>query len=303
VSEPLLYGAVEGGGTKFLCAVGSPAAPPLQLASIPTTDPATTLAACLGFFEAARRLHGPIAALGVACFGPLQLRPQAPDYGCLLDTPKAGWSGASILAPLRGGLGVPTVIDTDVGAAALAEWQLGAGRGAGSLVYVTVGTGIGGAFVPRHSGASLMHAEMGHVPLRQDPRDTGFAGTCPFHRDCAEGLASGPAIHARWGCELAALPPGHPGRDIIAGYLGQLAASIVLLHSPQCIVLGGGVMSDPQLLPLVRHALRDRLGGYLPPLREPAAFDAYLLAPALGAHSGISGALLLAAGCRQPARG
>jgi fructokinase len=302
VSEPPLYGAIEGGGTKFLCAVGSPTAPPLQVASIPTTDPASTLAACLDFFEDARP-HGAITALGVACFGPLQLQPEAPDYGCLLDTPKAGWSGAPLLAPLRAGLGVPAVIDTDVGAAALAEWQLGAGHGRGSLAYVTVGTGIGGAVVPRHGGTSLMHAEMGHVPLRQDPRDAGFAGICPFHRDCAEGLASGPAIRARWGCELAALPPGHLGRDIIAGYLGQLAASIVLLHSPECIVLGGGVMSDPQLLPLVRLALRDQLGGYLPPLREPAAFDAYLLAPKLGAHSGITGALLLAAGCRQPARG
>jgi fructokinase len=294
VSEPPLYGAIEGGGTKFLCAVGSPDAPPLQLASIPTTDPATTVAACLAFFADARRRHGDIAALGVACFGPLQLRRDAPDYGCLLDTPKTGWSGAALLAPLRAALGVPVVLETDVGAAALAEWQLGAGRGLGSLVYVTVGTGIGGAAVPRSTGTSLMHAEMGHVPLRRDARDAGFAGLCPFHGDCAEGLASGPAIRARWGCELASLPPDHPGRDIIAGYLGQLGAAITLMHSPQCIVMGGGVSGDPLLLPLVRRAMRQYLGNYLPPLREAAAFDAYLRAPGLGAHSGIRGALLLA---------
>ncbi len=284
---PVLFGAIEGGGTKFICAVGSPDAPPLQLGSIPTADPATTLAACLAFFEDARRFHGPIAALGVACFGPLQLRRDAPDYGCLLDTPKPGWSGASLLAPLQAALRVPVALDTDVGAAALAEWRLGAGRGLGSLVYVTVGTGIGGTLVPRSTGTHLMHAEMGHVPLRRDPRDTGFAGHCPFHGDCAEGLASGPAIRARWGCELSSLPPDHPGRDIIAGYLGQLAAAIVLMHSPQCIVMGGGVMGDELLLPLVRRAMHDYLGGYLPPLRGPAAFDAYLRAPELGAHSGI----------------
>jgi len=295
VSEPpVLYGAIEGGGTKFICAVGSPDASPLQLASIATADPATTLDACIAFFADAQRRHGALAALGVACFGPLQLRRDAPDYGCLLDTPKPGWSGAALLAPLRAALGVPVALDTDVGAAALAEWRLGAGRGVGSLVYVTVGTGIGGALVPQSTGNALMHAEMGHVPLRRDPRDAGFTGHCPFHGDCAEGLASGPAIRARWGCELVSLPPDHPGREIIAGYLGQLAASIALMHSPQCIAMGGGVTGDPLLLPLVRRAMRDYLGGYLPPLRGAAAFDAYLRAPELGAHSGIRGALLLA---------
>lgn len=288
-----LFGAIEGGGTKFICAVGSPGQAPLQLDSIPTTDPAATLAACLRFFGNARQQHGPIAALGIACFGPLQLQRDADDYGCLLDTPKSGWSGASILAPLQAELAIPVAIDTDVGAAALAEWQLGAGRGLESLAYVTVGTGIGGAVVPQRTGA-LMHAEMGHVLLRRDARDAGFAGTCTFHGDCAEGLASGPSILARWGCEPGSLPEGHPGPEIIAGYLGQLCASIALLHSPRCIVLGGGVMRNPGLLPLVREATFRILAGYLPPLRVRTALDDYLRAPALGLHSGITGALLLA---------
>jgi fructokinase len=264
--------------------------------SVPTTDPATTLAACRRFFENARDRHGPISALGIASFGPLQLRQDAPDYGRLMATPKPGWSDLDIVGPLRTALGVPVALDTDVGAAALAEWRLGAGRDVNSLVYVTVGTGIGGALVPAPQDARLMHAEMGHLPLRRDTRDAGFAGTCPFHGDCAEGLASGPAIRARWGCNLADLDADHPGRGIIAGYLGQLAASITLMLSPGCIVFGGGVMDDGSMLMRVRQAMREYLGGYLPPLRDAASIDGYVRAPALGAHSGIRGALLLASG-------
>lgn len=297
MSEPrALYGAIEGGGTKFICALGAPDAAPLAQHSVPTTDPATTLAACRKFFESASGRHGSIAALGIACFGPLQLQRDAPDYGHLMATPKAGWSHADIVGPLRDALGVPVALDTDVGAAALAEWRLGAGRGASSLVYVTVGTGIGGALVPHPAEQRLMHAEMGHLPLRRDARDAAFAGICPFHGDCAEGLASGPAIRARWGCDLAELDAAHPGRDLIAGYLGQLAASITLMLSPGCIVFGGGVMSDGSMLPRVRKAMHDYLDGYLPPLHDVASLDAYVRAPALGAHSGIRGALLLASG-------
>jgi fructokinase len=293
---PVLLGAIEGGGTKFICAVGLPGGALLQQASVPTTDAAATLASCVDFFVNARRQHGAIAALGMACFGPLQLRQEAPDYGRLMATPKAGWSNVDVIAPLRDALQVPVALDTDVGAAALAEWQLGAGRGIASLAYVTVGTGIGGAFVPQQRHVHLMHAEMGHLPLRRDPRDAGFAGTCPFHRDCAEGLASGPAIRARWGQDLQTLHADHPGRELIAGYLGQLAASIALTLSPHCLVFGGGVMSDPVMLPRVRVAMREYLAGYLSPLAATQSVEDFLRAPALGAHSGITGALLLAHG-------
>ena len=294
--RPVLLGAIEGGGTKFICAVGLPGEAMLEQASVPTTDPAATLASCADFFVNARRHHGAIAALGMACFGPLQLQPDAPDYGHLMDTPKAGWSGSDVIAPLRAALDVPVALDTDVGAAALAELRLGAGRGLESLAYVTVGTGIGGAFVPRQGHAHLMHAEMGHLPVRRDPHDRAFAGTCPFHSDCAEGLASGPAIRARWGQDLQSLPADHHGRDLIAGYLGQLAAAIALTLAPQCVVFGGGVMSDATMLSRVRAAMCDYLAGYLRPLRTPERMTAYLRAPGLGAHSGIVGALLLARG-------
>jgi fructokinase len=292
---PPLLAAVEGGGTKFVCAVGRTPAQIIERTTIPTTDPASTLAACERFFLRMARQHGNIAALGMACFGPLQLRPDAPDHGCLQSTPKPGWSGTNVVASLRDALQVPVALDTDVGAAALAEWRMGAGRGLESLVYVTVGTGIGGAAVPAlRAQQRLMHAEMGHLPVRRDRRDADFDGVCPFHGDCLEGMASGPAIRARWGVDLATLPAEHPGRSIIAFYLGQLVTSIALLQSVQRIVLGGGVMGDGSLLPLVREATAGFLGGYLQPLREVQQLDAYITGTALGPDSAITGGLLMA---------
>ena len=291
----MLYGAVEGGGTKFLCAVGTSPADILDSTAIPTTDPVETLAGCLAFFRNAQDRHGALSALGVACFGPLGLRRGSPDFGRVLETPKRGWSGAPIVDPLSTGLDVPVALDTDVGAAALGEWRLGAGRGLDCLAYVTVGTGIGGAMAPLDPGAGrLMHPEMGHLPVRRDPRDLRFAGVCPFHGDCLEGLASGPAVRARWGCDLEALPAGHEGRAIIAGYLGQLAASIALMLSVQRIAFGGGVMTDVAMLPLVRAATHDCLQGYLAPLKTREKLDEYVVAPALGTHSAIVGAMLMA---------
>ena len=291
----LLVGAIEGGGTKFNCAVGYSPTHVLESVTIPTTDAATTLAACIRFFRNVADKHGRVAALGVACFGPLQMRRDAADFGCLLSTPKAGWSRADVVSPLTRALEVPVVLDTDVGAAATAEWRLGAGRGLASLAYVTVGTGIGGAVVPEIQAAQRMtHAEMGHILVRRDARDGDFAGVCPFHGDCLEGLASGPAIRARWGCDLSSLPHGHFGRTIVAGYLGQLATSIVLLHAVDRIVMGGGVMSDGSLLPLVRDAMHQNLNGYVQPLIHPEIASGYLSLPALGSGSAIAGALLQA---------
>ncbi len=290
-----LLAAVEGGGTKFVCAVGRGPTQVLDRITIPTTNPATTLAACVQFFQDMAQQHGRIMALGIACFGPIQLCRDAPDHGCLQGTPKPGWSGANVVAPLRAALQVAVTLDTDVGAAALAEWRLGAGRDLGSLAYVTVGTGIGGAVVPAlHAQQRLMHAEMGHLLPRRHPLDSGFAGICPFHGDCLEGLASGPAVQARWGCDLSALPADHPGRLVIAFYLGQLVANLALLQSVQRIVFGGGVMGDGSLLPLVRVAATGILGGYLQPLRAPGQIDDYVARTALGQDPAIIGGLLMA---------
>jgi fructokinase len=289
-----LVAAIEGGGTKFVCAVGHSPTQLLERVIIPTTDPASTLAACVHFFKQMTRQHGRISALGLACFGPLQLRRDAPDFGCMLSTPKPGWSQVRLVSPLQDALEVPVVVDTDVGAAAAAEWRLGSGQRLASLAYVTVGTGIGGAVSPSMYGVQRMHPEMGHVLVTRDSRDRNFTGMCPFHGDCLEGLACGPAIRARWGCDLSSLPPEHPGRAIIAGYIGQLVTSISLLYAVDRIAIGGGVMADGSLLPLVRHAAHRYLNGYLQPLRDMAQVDAYLVKPALGDDAAITGAMLQA---------
>ncbi|MEP7245932.1 MAG: ROK family protein [Gammaproteobacteria bacterium] len=294
MASDAMFGGIEGGGTKFVCALGRSPVHIVDSVSLPTRDAATTLQDCVRFLLEAQKRHGTLASIGFSCFGPIELRPGAAGYGRMLSTPKAGWSGVDVLAPLRAAFAVPLALDTDVGAAALAEWKLGAGQGLGSVAYVTVGTGIGGAVAPAGNAARrLMHAEMGHLPVKRDPRDLHFAGVCPFHGDCLEGLASGPAVRARWGCHLDELPREHVARSIIANYLGQMVASIALMHSVERVVFGGGVMSDGTLLPLIRKAAFGYLNGYLPPLAELGQMKEYVSAPGLGARAGIAGALLL----------
>jgi fructokinase len=309
VTKPI-YGALEGGGTKVICAVGYAADRVLERVTIPTSDPATTLGAAAGFFAAAQQAYQEIAALGVAFFGPLELRRERAAFGRLLDTPKPGWSGADLLSPLALVVHAPIAVDTDVGAAALAEWRLGAGSDVASLAYVTVGTGIGVGFAPDLLKAGrLLHPEAGHLTVRRAPGDD-FAGICPFHGDCLEGLASGSAIRARWGCELHALPADHPAWEILGAYLGQLAASIALLVSVERIIFGGGVMAGGALLPHIRAAARGCLKRYIAPLNDTVALHRYICSPALGESAGITGAFLLAAaagtrcetGCEEPDR-
>lgn len=290
----LLYGALEGGGTKTLCAVGYSPDHVLERVFLPTTDPDSTLERAIEFFSAAQRHRGRLDALGIAFFGPLELRADRPAYGRLLDTPKPGWSGADVLGSLKRHVCAQIAIDTDVAAAALAEWRLGAGRGLGSIAYVTVGTGIGVGFAPDPLRESrLCHPEAGHLHVRRAAGDD-FAGVCPFHGDCLEGLSSGPAIRARWGHELSALPEDHAARHIVGGYLGQLAASIALLVPVERIVFGGGVMGGGGLLPAIREAARERLGGYIRQLNDIAAMESYICSPALGDQAGVAGAFLLA---------
>lgn len=291
-----LYGAIEAGGTKVVCAAGYAPEdiPGDRRAVIPTTAPGPTLAAVAEFFEQIRRKHGELAGIGIAAFGPVDLDSGSPSWGRILATPKPGWSDFSMVAPLRG-FGCPIAIDTDVNAAALAEARLGAGAGVGSLAYVTVGTGIGGGVVVAgRTIKGLLHPEMGHIHVERDPRDVGFAGICPFHGDCLEGLASGPAVMARWRARAEDLPQSHPGREILGGYLGQLAATIALMLSCERIVFGGGVVSGGGLLPFIRQEASRRLAGYLPVEARAGGFDRYIVAPGLGASAGMIGALLLA---------
>lgn len=294
-SKPL-YGAIEAGGTKVVCAAGYGPADVLDdgRAMIPTAAPGPTFAAVLEFFERVTRKHGALAGIGIAAFGPVDLDRRSPTWGRILATPKPGWSDFSIAAPLER-LGCPVAIDTDVNAAALAEATLGAGTGLGSLAYVTVGTGIGGGIVIGDRAIrGMLHPEMGHIRVQRDPRDTGFAGVCPFHGDCLEGLASGPAVTARWQTRAEHLPESHPGREVLGGYLGQLAATIALMVSCERIVFGGGVVSGGRLLPCIRRSASQWLGGYLPIEARAGGFERYITAPALGDFSGTAGAFLLA---------
>lgn len=289
-----LFGAVEAGGTKFVCAVGNDRGEILAQERFPTRDPKSTLADMHAFLRRGRSL-GELSAIGVASFGPIELDPTSGRFGFIGRTPKAGWSGTDIAGGLAREFRCPIGFDTDVNAAALAEHRWGAARGVENLVYLTVGTGIGGGVVvdgaPIHG---LLHPEIGHVYLRRHPLDLEFRGVCPFHGDCAEGVASGPAILARAGAPLQQLDEAHPQWEIEADYLGQLCAQLVVTVSPRRIVIGGGVMSQPRLLPLIRPRLRHWLGGYIDRSEILTGTDQYVVAPELGDNAGVLGALILA---------
>lgn len=290
-----LYAAVEAGGTKFLCGLGSAQTGSLEQARIATRDPQATLAEVADFFRAATARHGAPRALGIASFGPLDLDPASPGHGRITTTPKPGWGGLDLLGRMRAMLGVPAAIQTDVNAAALAEARLGAGTGAVGVAYVTVGTGIGVGFA---EGGALRHRaghpEAGHLSLRRHPGHAGFAGLCPYHGDCIEGLASGPAIAAAWGASLDRLAPDHPAWDVEADYLGQLCAALVLTAAPDRIVLGGGVLAQARLLAGTRARAAHWLGGYVAALDGPDAFARLIVAPGCEEAPGLVGAYLLA---------
>ena len=293
------YAAIEAGGTKFVCAIGTADGTLIERVRFATRDPASTLAEALAFFVAAAKRHGTPRALGIASFGPLELDPHAPRYGRLLRTPKPGWHDADLIAPFAQ-LGIPVALDTDVNAAALAESVWGAGRRADgtpldTIVYVTVGTGIGGGVVVHgRTLHGLMHPELGHLSARRHPDDIGFAGTCPYHGDCFEGLANGPAIVARLGHELGNASEDDPIWTIEADYLGQLCAQLTLALSPQRIVLGGGVMQHARLFAPIRTRAQHWLGGYIARHQVEDGIEHYIVPPGLDDRSGILGALLIA---------
>jgi fructokinase len=282
-----LLGGIEAGGTKFVLALGTSPTDIIARQEIPTLDPASTLANASQWFEEVGRP----AAIGIGSFGPVELDRSSPRWGHITNTPKPGWADCDIVGHFAAHFGVPIGFDTDVTAAALAEYTLGAGRGAGSLAYVTVGTGIGGGLMidgsPVHGAA---HPEMGHIFPRLHPQDRAFGGVCPHHGDCLEGLAGGPAIKARWGVPLSQLPTDHEAHAIIADYLAQLAQALIAISAVEIIVFGGGVMKTEGLLDRVKQRVPDLCGGYFPGEAKRA-----IHAPALGDNAGLTGALLLAA--------
>lgn len=278
-----LYGAVEAGGTKFICAVGEDPSAPRDIRRISTSpNPVETLAEVTAYF----RTHA-VAAIGISSFGPIDYR-----RGCIANTPKPGWKDFPIKSALERAFDVPVAFETDVNGAALGEARFGAGRGSANFAYFTVGTGIGGGAIA--SGLpvrGLLHPEMGHIFVRRHLEDPAeFAGVCPFHHDCLEGMASGPAMQARWGRPGHELPHGHVAWQIEADYLAQACATVTYVLSPESIVLGGGVMAQQHLFPLIRARLVQLLNGYL---EAPAILPPALPLPA------VTGALAMAADLLQ----
>lgn len=286
-----MFGAIEAGGTKFVCAVGTDPAD-LETIQIPTTSPAATMEAALDFFAP----HRPVLrAVGIASFGPVDLNPESWTYGYITSTPKPGWRNCDLAGAVRKTLGVPVGFDTDVNGAALGEARWGAARGLSDFLYLTVGTGIGGGAM---SGGRLVHGlvhpEMGHIRVPHDRIEDPFEGCCPYHQDCLEGLACGPAMQARWGVPARDLPPDHPAFALEARYLALGLATWVCTLSPQRIILGGGVMQQLQLFPLIRAELLRLLNGYIEAREITECVDRFVVPPALGSQAGVLGALVLA---------
>jgi fructokinase len=290
-----LFGGIEAGGTKFLCAVGSGPDDLIAEERIPTTSPPDTLGQAIAFFRKQEAELGRIAALGIGSFGPVDLDPQSPRFGWITSTPKPGWADTDLRSPFLRALQVPVAIETDVNAAALGEGRWGAAQGLDTFLYMTIGTGIGGGVLvegkPLHG---LLHPEMGHIRIPHDRTVDPFEGVCPFHGDCLEGLATGPAIERRWHAPAPSLPADHPAWRLEAHYLALALTTFICTLSPQRVILGGGVMAQASLLPRIREEVVDLLNGYVqaPPILE--AIEEYIVPPALGSRSGILGALALA---------
>lgn len=283
-----VYGGIEAGGTKFVLAAGNGPHDVVDRRTVSTTTPADTLWSAAEFFQRVSSEYR-IAAIGIGSFGPLDI-----PGGVITTTPKPGWAGTDIAGFFRNEFGVPVGFDTDVNAAALGEMEWGAARGAGDFVYLTVGTGIGGGAVVNGSLLhGMSHPEMGHIIMPRDASDS-FGGICPYHENCLEGLASGPAIEARWGAPASSLPAGHPAWELEAKYLSVALASVIFTLSPRRIILGGGVMKTVGLIELVREKTLGALNGYLELADIVRRTDEFITPPGLGHNSGVMGAFVLA---------
>jgi fructokinase len=284
-----VFAAIEAGGTKFRVAI-TEGREIVADATIPTTTPDETLGASIDFIRGADA----VAAVGIACFGPLDLDPSSSFYGSITATPKAYWSNTPVMKRVRDALGVPVSIDVDVGGAALGEWTWGAARGLSNFIYLTIGTGIGGGvFVDGKVHHGMGHPEMGHITLERVPGDE-YAGLCPFHAACLEGMAAGPAIEDRWGQRGRELADRDEVWDLEATYLAEALRTYTYVAAPQRIVIGGGVMQRPGLLELVRSKLEEQLNGYATSAIRSGSLDSYVVAPEFGQEAGLIGAIALA---------
>ena len=285
------YGGIEAGGTKFVCVLADGQGEVLDEARFPTEGPDETIGRAIAFFQ---DNAGSPAALGIGSFGPVDPNRRSSTYGYITTTPKAGWSNVDFAGRVSRELNVPVAFDTDVNAAALGEGRWGAAKGLTDFLYLTIGTGIGGGgMINSELMHGLLHPEMGHMRLPHDTATDPYPGRCPYHRDCLEGLAAGPAMEARWGLPAETMSADHPGWALEAHYLALALVNLICTLSPQRIILGGGVMKQENLFPMIRENVLALLNGYVQAAALLEEIDAYIVPPGLGDRAGVLGAVAL----------
>lgn len=284
----MLIGGIEAGGTKMVCAVGDEYGKLIDRKSFSTRQPEETFADIISYFK-----EWDIKALGIGCFGPVDLNKDSKTYGYITSTPKPGWANCDIVGTLKKALGVPVGFDTDVNGAILGEVTWGAARGADSAIYITIGTGVGvGVFVNGRLLHGLVHPEAGHILLEKHPKDN-YKGHCSYHSNCMEGLASGPAIEERWGKKAFELADKKEVWELEAFYIASAVTNYILTYSPQKIILWGGVMHQEQLFDMVRTQVKKMLNGYVDSPMILDKIEEYIVKPQLGEDPGILGAIKL----------
>lgn len=292
-----LYGGVEAGGTKFVCVIAGGPDDIRAEVRFPTTQPQETLGKVIAFFKENQvKNKEPLVSIGVACFGPIDLNPHSAKYGYITTTPKAGWVDTDVVGALNTALGLPISMDTDVNAAAVGEGMWGAGQGLDDFIYLTIGTGIGGGGVVNGRAIhGLVHPEMGHMRIPHNWQDDPFPGSCPYHGDCLEGLATGPSLNKRWGRPAETFSDDHKIWDLESTYLALAVHNLVCTLSPRRVIMGGGVMQQAHLFPLIRVKLRNSLHNYVAaPEILGEEIDHYIVPPGLGNRAGVLGAVALA---------
>lgn len=286
--QNMIIGGLEAGGTKMVCAIGTEQGEIIKKVSIPTETPEITMPKLIDFFSSEK-----IEALGVGCFGPIDLDRKSETYGYITSTPKLAWANYNIVGAFQDALHVPVGFDTDVNVACLGEVTWGASKDCDVALYITIGTGVGvGVYVNGKPLHGLVHPEAGHILLEKRQDDT-YKGRCPFHPNCIESLAAGPAIEERWGKKAYELADKKEVWELEAEYIAQAITNYIMTLSPNKIVLWGGVMHQEQLFPLIREKVQKKLNGYVHHNSIIKDIDQYIVPPALGDEPGIKGALYL----------